>query len=142
MINSDSVPECFPRRHGQQELQRRLVVKRGASSDRGHQFHLQVQNRERDQANRVSGWVLQAGCTTVISKSGGCSVVTPLGQVIALDRRQRTHCLKGRIGVGGELEVLTVAAMKRSPEFPGLPVEGRGRQIQTRQWTSQRRRQP
>ena len=47
--------------------------------------------------------LFQAGCTTVISKTGGCYVITPSGQAIALHRQQRTFWLKGRIGTGGEL---------------------------------------
>ena len=43
------------------------------------------------------------GCTFVISKTGGCLVITPSGQTITLHRRQRTYWLQGRISTSGEL---------------------------------------
>ena len=52
----------------------------------------------------------------VISKTGGCYVITPSGHTITLYRRQRTYWLKGRISTGGEVEVLTIAAVKTNPE--------------------------
>ena len=63
--------------------------------------------------------LFQAGCTTVISKTG---VITPSGQAITLHRRQRTFWLKGRIGTCGEVEVLTMAAVRQSPEVQWLPI--------------------
>ena len=42
----------------------------------------------------------------------GCYVITPNGQATTLHLRQRTFWLKGRIGTGGELQVLTIAAVR------------------------------
>ena len=69
--------------------------------------------------------VHHAGCTTGISKFGGCFTVTPSGQVMVLHRRQRTHWLKCPIGIGNELE-------GASPEVEGLPVVGRDPQTTCR----------
>ena len=40
----------------------------------------------------------------MISKTGGCCVVTPSGQTITLHRRQRTYWLKGRFSISGALD--------------------------------------
>ena len=53
-------------------------------------------------------------------------MVTPLGQVIALHRKQCTFWLKSaKFGVSSELEVLMVAAMKTRSEVQEVPVVGR-----------------
>ena len=58
----------------------------------------------------------------MISKTGGCYVITLSGQAITLHRRQRTFWLKGRIGNSGEVEVLTVAAVRQIPGVQILKV--------------------
>ena len=52
----------------------------------------------------------------------GCCVITPSGQTITLHRRQRTCWLRGRISSGGELEVLTITALRTNPEVEGFLV--------------------
>ena len=76
----------------------------------------------------------QVGCTTVISKFGGCYMVAPSGQVIVLHRRQRTYWLLCRVGVGHELEVLTIATVRASPEVEEV---ARGRQRRHRRCRTQ-----
>ena len=58
--------------------------------------------------------LVQAGCTTVISWTGRRCNVTPMASQSRC-RRQRTHWLQGTIISVGELEVLTVAAVRTNP---------------------------
>ena len=77
--------------------------------------------RGQGRARENRGYEL-AECTTPISKTGGCYVITPSGQTLTLHRRQRTQWQRGRTSAGGEPEVLTTAAVRTNPEVQGLPV--------------------
>ena len=92
----------------------------GARDRHGYELQIPVQSCERPIMS-AEGF-FQAACTAVISRTGGCHVVTPSGHTITLHRRQRTFWLKDRISTGRELEVVTIAAVRTSPEVQGLPV--------------------
>ena len=75
----------------------------------------------------VSGESLfQPGCTTVISKSGRCFVLTPSGQTIMLHLRRRAYWLKGRNSTVGELTVFDHSRNENSSRSARTPSCGSG----------------
>ena len=118
--------EQIPRRHGHKRRCNWTEI-RGARetsvgiADTSFKFKFRIASVTKPIAS-TDGFY-QAGCTTVISKFGGLFTVTPSGQVIVLHRRQRACSLQ--CGVGSELKLCTVAAVRASPEVQRLPAAGR-----------------
>ena len=96
------------------------MLQGSACANHGYELQFPVMFRECHQTNRFCS----GGCTTAIFEIGGCYVVTPGGQTIALHRRQRTHCLMVRVRTGIEMELLAIAAVRANPVVQRLSVAG------------------